>query len=121
MAPLAVNVAEVPEQIAADEEFIVIIGNELTVKLRVSKFEQPIASVPTTVYEVVVVGETTSVDVVVPVLQEYVIAPVAVKVAELPTQTTLGEADTVKLGNVLTVKLTVSVLTQPITSVPVTV
>jgi hypothetical protein len=93
----------------------------LAIILTVSELEQPIASVPVTVYIVVTVGVTTSDAVIAPVLHEYVLAPTAVKVAECPTQTALDDFVTVSVGKALTVKLIVSVLTHPFTSVPVTV
>ncbi len=56
-APLAVNVADCPEQIAS--EFTVILGFGLILTEATAVFEQPKAEVPITVYEVLLVGETT--------------------------------------------------------------
>ena len=51
----------------------------------------------------------------------YVLAPLALKVAELPAQTVDEEAVTVKFGIAFTVKLIVFALVHPDALVPVTV
>jgi hypothetical protein len=58
LAPLAVNVADWPEQI--DSEFTVILGLALMLTLATAVLVQPCAVVPVTVYEVFEVGETIS-------------------------------------------------------------
>ena len=64
--------------------------------------------VPVTVYTVVVAGDTGSVDVVAPVFQEYVEAPVTASVVELPEQIVVEVATT--LGVAVTVMVCVEVL-----------
>ena len=66
--PEAVKVAVAPEQIVGELTVIVGFGPMLTVATAV--FEQPCASVPVTVYVVVLVGETEIGFVVSPVLHE---------------------------------------------------
>ena len=56
-----------------------------------------------------------------PTLQLYEVAPLAVKVAELPEQIVAGLAVKVTAGGVITDTLTVLVLVQPLPLVPVTV
>lgn len=67
-------------------------------------FLQPFV-VPVTVYIVFTVGATIIALVVEPVFQEYVLAPLAVNVAELPEQ--IVELFTVTFGVVLTVTVAV--------------
>jgi hypothetical protein len=55
------------------------------------------------------------------VLQEYVLAPSAVKVEVAPAQIEEGDAFKLKTGNEFTVNVIVCELTQPTASVPVTV
>jgi hypothetical protein len=57
VAPLAVNVAEPPEQIAS--ELTVIVGVGLTVIVATAVPEHPAVLDPVTVYDVFEVGETT--------------------------------------------------------------
>ena len=61
-APLDVKVAVPPIQIADEDAVAVNVGNELTVRLTVLVFVHPDAFVPVTVYIVVTVGETATVD-----------------------------------------------------------
>jgi hypothetical protein len=121
LAPVAVKVAVCPEQIAAAEEFIVIIGNEFTFKLTVAELTQPTASVPVTVYTEEELGLTISKELVEPEFQEYVVAPPAVKVAVSPAQIAENEATAVTVGFELTVTLTVFVITHPLAFTPVNV
>ena len=60
LAPLGVSVNELPLQI--DPELTANVGAELTVTVDTTPIEltQPIALVPVTVYDVVVVGLTTA-------------------------------------------------------------
>ena len=55
MPPPAVSVVEVPVHIATDEPPL-MVGNAFTVTVFVPVLIQPLASVPVTVYIVVVVG-----------------------------------------------------------------
>src|SRR6185312_5202693 len=115
-APLGVIVKELPLQIVP--LFTVIVGVALTVtKLTaVSAPMQPKALVPVTLYEVVVVGDTTEV----PLEKVYVEAPEGVMVNELPEQ--IVPLFTVMVGVVFTVTAltAVFVATQPKALVPVT-
>jgi hypothetical protein len=62
----------------------------------------------------VVVGETTvEVPVKAPGFQVYEVAPLAVNVAELPTQIVFDDGINVNVGIGFTVNITVSVLTHP--------
>jgi hypothetical protein len=80
----------------------------------------PFASVPTTVYALVVVGETVILLVVAPVLQAYEAAPVAVKVELDPKQMNSGAATASTVGSALTVTVTNWSTVQPL-AVPETV
>ena len=62
------SVADPPEQIAA--EFTVMVGVGLTVTVATAVPEQPAADDPVTVYDVLLVGETTIGLPVEPLLQE---------------------------------------------------
>lgn len=57
-APVAVNVAELPEQIVVVDVDAVTVGRGLTVIVRVAVPVQPFAAVPVTVYVVVDAGVT---------------------------------------------------------------
>jgi hypothetical protein len=81
--------------------------------------EQPAALLPVTVYEVLAVGETTIGLEVEPLLQEYVAAPDAVSVAELPEQIASELTVTVGVGFIVTVATAVA--EHPAALVPVTV
>ena len=118
--PLAVNVV-LPLQTMFELDDTVIIG--LTgpyITVTVLDDEQPLLFVPITVYVVVTDGETASVELVVPVLQLYVVAPAADSVLD-DRQTIVGEAATDKVGNGLTVIDIVLVLTHPFELVALTV
>ena len=65
-------------------------------------------------------GDTTSTDPVAPVLQEYVLDPFAVRVAELPAQI-VAIPEMVITGTELTLTFATAVLVQPSLLVPVTV
>jgi hypothetical protein len=111
-------VALVPEQMVA--EFTVTVGSMLTLTVDVLDVvtTQPEAF-PLTVYTAVLVGLTEIVAVLAPVLQLYVLTPVAISVAVVPVQM-VGEF-TVMLGELDTVMPVVPVLTQFCADVPVIV
>ena len=116
-APFAVKFAVAPSQIVG--EFTVITGSGFTVTVAIAVLLQLLTSVPVTVYDVVLVGVTVMGFIVAPVLQEYVEAPMPVKVALAPLQI---EAEfTVIIGKGFTVTVATAVPVQPATSVPVTV
>ena len=78
--------------------------------------------VPVTVYVVVVVGETVTEDPVkLPGIHVYDVAPLAVSVVLLPTQTEVFDAVVVTVGVGFTVTVNTEVLVQPFAAVPVTV
>lgn len=70
LAPEAVSVSLVPAQMDEALAAAVTTGRGFTVTLTVATFEQPFASVPVTVYDVLAFGETVSVAFVPPELQE---------------------------------------------------
>jgi len=70
---------------------------------------------------VVAVGDTIGEPIKLPGIHEYVVAPVALKVEDAPEQRLVDDALATTVGNGLTVTVTVDVLLQPLTSVPVTV
>jgi hypothetical protein len=120
MAPVALNAAVSPIQITVLLVKAVILGPENTVTETVFELLQP-AVAPVTVYVVVIVGLTTTVAPVnEPGFQVYVVAPLPVKVAELPAHIAIGLAIAVTVGIGLTVNVTVFVLVQ-LPLAPVTV
>ena len=114
LAPLAINVAVVPEQIV--DEFTVTVGKGVTETFAIPVLVQPDA-VPVTVYVVFNEGEAVNVLEVVPVLHTYVDAPLAVNVADVPLQITTEFTEIVGLG--VTNMFAVDVLLQPFV-VPIT-
>ena len=97
-------------------------GNEFTVMAAVAKLLQLFASVPVTVYPVLVVGDTIiAVVVPPPELHTYDVAPPAVNVTAVPAHTVLDIGFAVTVGKGFTVRLVVAVFTQLFISVPVTV
>lgn len=111
---------ELPEHIVAGAADTVTVGVGFTVTVTVSGVPGQPDVVPVTVYVVVVPGLTEIVDVVAPVLHEYVPAPLAVSVVEPPEHIVAGAADVVTVGVVFTVIVTVAISLQPLV-VPVTV
>lgn len=61
MAPVAFSVVDAPIQSDAEPAVAVTVGNGETVIAIVFVFEQPFEPTPTTVYVVVVVGDTVTV------------------------------------------------------------
>lgn len=111
-----------PEQIVVLEAVAVTVGEAFTVISLVEVAEQPFASVPVTVYVVVVVGETvTDVPVNDPGIHVYVDAPEAVIVVELPEQSVVLVAVVATVGSGFTVMVRVPVPVHPLAAVPVTV
>ena len=113
------SVEEVPAQMVAGAAEAVTEGIGFTVTVTVAVPVHP-AVVPVTVYVVVVPGETEMLAVLPPVLHEYVVAPVAVRVEDDPAQIVAGEAVAPTTGLGFTVTVTVAVPVQP-KLVPVTV
>ena len=113
VAPIPVKVVLFPLQIVVLPN-TVIAGKVLTVIPMVALFLQPFASVPVTVY----VREESGVNataLVTPPLHEYVLAPLPLRVTELPLHTFCdGEAEPVTEGSGLTVTVVVAVLLQPV-------
>ena len=88
---LALNVVDVPAQMVVALAVIVAVGAFTTFTVTASVFTQPFASVPVTVYVVVLDGVAVTIAVFVtfkPVdgLHEYVDAPLAVNVVLDPAQ-----------------------------------
>src|ERR1700752_400590 len=81
--PAAVKVVVAPTQMVS--LFTVTIGNGLTFICVIAVSEQPFL-VPITVYCVIVAGACTILDATPPVLQVYVVAPLAINMAVFPTQ-----------------------------------
>jgi hypothetical protein len=113
---LAVSVAEVPLQIVGLFTVTFKLGFIPTVAIAVPVHPNV---VPVTVYVVVTTGLTVIGFVAAPVLHEYVVAPLAVKVAEVLAQ--MVGLFTVTIGLEFTVTITVAVFVQPAAEVPVTV
>jgi hypothetical protein len=92
----------------------------------VEVFEHPLASVPVTIYVVLIVGSAVTVipdPEVNPVvgLQEYEVPPPAVSSTDCPLQRTGADGLAVITGNGFTVTVTLVVLLHPLASVPVMV
>jgi uncharacterized protein with GYD domain len=121
-APFAVSVVEDPVQIDDVPAVAVTVGVPTTVTVTVLVLVQPFDAVPTTVYVVVLVGETvTVVPVRLPGFHTYVAPPLPVSVVLLPVQMVPLAADDVMVGVVFTVMVRVDVFVQPFAFVPVTV
>ena len=99
---------------------IEIVGSAPTLTLATAVLTQLFMSVPVTVYEVASDGDTEILEEPEPVLQLYVLAPDAFKIAAFPLHTErIPLTETV--GNGFTIRLTVAVLEQPVdVKVPVT-
>ena len=112
---------EPPEHIVDGAADAVTVGVVFTVMATVCGVLGQPTVVPVTVYVVEVVGLTVILEVVAPVFHEYVAAPFAVSVVELPEHIVVGKADAVTAGVAFTVTATVfGALGHP-TVVPVTV
>lgn len=81
LAPEAVKVVDAPWQSDVEEADTETVGLGLTVTVAEAEFVPP-AVVPVTVYVVVLVGLTVILEPVEPLLQLYVLAPLAVNVAD---------------------------------------
>ncbi|MGZ4099279.1 MAG: hypothetical protein ACXVNM_10395 [Bacteroidia bacterium] len=115
---------EFPLQTGAVEELIVMVGEGKIVTLTVCEFVHPAVFVPVTLYVVVIVGFTaTGEPLRFPGFQVYVLAPMALKVAEtpLPLQINVGLDDAVMVGLAFTVIVTVFEFKHPKELAPVTV
>jgi hypothetical protein len=115
--PLAVKTASAPEQTVG--ELTEITGSGFTVTVVTAVPEHPAASVPVIVYEVVLVGVTVIGLELAPVFHEYVLPPLAVKIASAPEQT-VGEFTEIT-GSGFMVTVATAVPVHPAASVPVTV
>jgi hypothetical protein len=115
-------VAEAPAQIAVGEVTAVIVGLVLTTTANVLVFEHPAAFTPVTVYVVVTVGFTTTLDAIVPPgFHVYDVAPVAERVTDPTIQIAVGDAVALIVGLAFTTKATVRVAVQPKPFAPVIV
>ena len=112
-------VAELDVRTNPETEIVGVEGIGFTVTVATAVFKHPTASVPVTVYEVVVVGETVIGFVVSPPDHEYVDPPLAVNVADAPEHIVVEFTVMIGFGPIVTVAT--AVLTQPAASVPVTV
>ena len=122
VAPVAVSVTGEPLQIAVFGE--TVRTTVLTVTVPCPVEEQPFASVPVTVYVVVVDGFAVTLEPIVELrfvdgLHVYEFAPPAVRFVDCPSQIVAEE--TVTTGSGLMVTVTCAVAVQPLASVPVTV
>src|SRR5258706_13891173 len=120
----SVSMADCPLQIAGGG-VTVMTGRGFTVTVTCAVAEQPLLSVPVSVFVFVdehrdlpafPAGRSSDVDGV----QVYVCAPLAVSVADCPLQIAEGGV-TVMMGRGFTVTVTCAVAEQPLLSVPVTV
>jgi hypothetical protein len=118
--PLAVKVAEAPEQIADADALTLIEGAALTTTVTDPIAEQPDELVPVTEYVVVNVGLTEMLADVAPLLHRYVEPPLAVNVADAPAQIVEADALTLIEGAALTTTVIDPVAEQPDELVPVT-
>ena len=122
VAPLPVNVAELPAQTLDEDALALTVGLELITRLMVLVPTHPDALVPVAVYTVELAGLTvTDVPLKFPGFQVKLVAPAAVKVAVFPMQRVEGLLVNVKVGKVFTVNVTVLVLVHPSALEPVTV
>ena len=118
-APLAVNVVELPIHTVV-APVMLIVGNEFTVTVVDDIFEQPLASAPVTEYVVLFeLGVTVSISLAPPELHEYVDAPLAESIVELPLQIVVIPEMFI-IGKGFTVTMADAELEQPLPSVPVT-
>jgi len=122
LAPEAASVVVLPAQIVA--ELTVTLGKGFTMTEDTAVLEQPLASVPVTVYCVEELGlaltlfPTTALKPVAG-LQVHTTALFAVRMVELPLQ--IVALFTVTLGKGFTVTVATAPLKQPLPSVPTTV
>lgn len=112
-APIAESVEVFPGQTLGGAPIALIVGFEFTVIEIVFEFEHPLL-VPVTVYMVLMVGLTATLDPVkAPGFHVYVIAPLAVKVADNPEQTAVEEDVAVIVGIGFTFRFIVELPVQP--------
>jgi hypothetical protein len=91
VAPVAESVTDPTIQIAVGEAVAFIVGLAFTTSATVRVAVQPNPLAPVMVYVVDVAGETTTlVPVNAPGFQEYVVAPLPVRVADPPLQIAVG-------------------------------
>jgi hypothetical protein len=113
-------VAQLPRQIGFGLAETAIVGSGFTTSATVRVLAQP-AWLPVTVYVVFEEGETvTLAPVSDPGCQVYVLAPVALSVADCPAQMAVGEALAFTVGNGTTDTVMLAMLVQ-VPLLPVTV
>ena len=95
------------------------LGAAFTVTVACAVLLQPLASVPVTVYVVVVVGVKATALLTL-LFHAYVVAPEPLKVTAVPAQT-VWLPPALTLGAAFTVTVACAVLLQPLAAVPVTV
>ena len=107
------SVAQLPRQSGFGFAETLITGNGFTANATVREAVQPFIE-PVTVYVVFTLGLTAVLELVAdPGFQVYDVAPVALSVADCPTQIAVGDADALTVGEGNTVTCTVRVVTQP--------
>jgi len=121
LAPLAVNTEVPPTHIDVGDAVTLIVGVEFTVTVTVAVLLHPTPLDPVTVYVVLLVGATVILAVLPPVLQLYVLPPLAVNTEVPPTHIDDGDAVILIVGVEFTVTVTVAVLLHPTPLDPVTV
>lgn len=120
-APVAFNVAVLPLQIVVGDAVALIVGKGLTTTVTVALLVH--APLVAMAVNVVVTDGVTIIEVPVkpPGFQVKLGEPLAVSVAEPPTQMAVGEAAILIIGAVFTVTLTTAEFVQPAAEVPLTV
>jgi len=113
-------VTELPAHIADADVVEPTVGKAFTVIVRVDVFEHVFASVPVTVYVVVVLGVNAT-PLFAPPVQLYDVAPVPLMVTDVPAHTVDAVVVEPTVGNTFTVIVRVAVFEQVFASVPVTV
>jgi len=118
LAPAANSVALAPRHTATLAGLMLTDGSACTVMVRMVELIHPDALVPVTVYVVVIAGAAITefpevADSPDAGLQLYEAAPVALRVAEPPAQIAVVAGDTTTVGAGLTVRLSVTALSQP--------
>jgi hypothetical protein len=119
--PLALNIEYAPSHMLDGFAFAIMSIVVLTFTVTVAVFAQPALEIPVTVYVDVLLGATVIDAPLMPLLQLYVLPPLALKTEFPPIHILEGLANAVTVGNGFTVTLTVAVPVHPAVLVPVTV